>query len=162
MGADLIIRGRRKTCEWHSRAAQRIVAALEGQKVPDWLRAIVHRDGQCDLQAGETSMKFQSPVLKRSIRIGGHKTSVSLEEPLWNALKEIARGRDMTLSALVAAIESERRHRKLSAAIRLFVLDSHRDQVFEHEKLERTREVLASTNCSTQDISAADSLRGPI
>ena len=118
--------------------------------------------GQFDLQAGETSMKSQSPVLKRSIRVGGHKTSVSLEEPFWNALKEIARGRDMTLSTLVAAIESERQHHNLSAAIRLFVLDSHRDQVLDHEKLERTREGLANTNGSTQDITAADSLRGPI
>ena len=93
-------------------------------------------------------MKSQSPVLKRSIRVGGHKTSVSLEEPFWNALKEIARGRDMTLSALVAAIESERQHRNLSSAIQLFVLGFHRDQVFEHEKLERTGEVLVNTNGS--------------
>ena len=44
---------------------------------------------------------MKSPVLKRSIVIGGHKTSVSLEGAFWSGLKEIARGRRMTLSALV-------------------------------------------------------------
>jgi predicted DNA-binding ribbon-helix-helix protein len=44
-------------------------------------------------------------------------------------LKEIAGGRDMTLSDLVAAIDSERQHGNLSSAIRLFVLDFYRNQL---------------------------------
>ncbi len=48
---------------------------------------------------------MKSPVVKRSIVIAGHKTSVSLEDAFWKGLKEIAGGRDMTLSDLVAAIE---------------------------------------------------------
>ena len=66
---------------------------------------------------------MKSPVVKRSIVIAGHKTSVSLEDAFWQGLKEIAGGRDMTLSDLVAAIDSERQHGNLSSAIRLFVLD---------------------------------------
>ena len=50
-----------------------------------------------------------SSVVKRSIGIAGHKTSVSLEDAFWRGLKEIARRRDMTLSCLVAAIDGERR-----------------------------------------------------
>src|SRR5262249_36393371 len=50
---------------------------------------------------GRRAMK--SPVVKRSIVIAGHKTSVSLEDAFWKGLKEIASGRDMTLSDLVAA-----------------------------------------------------------
>ena len=48
---------------------------------------------------------MKSPVVKRSIVIAGHKTSVSLEDAFWKGLKEIAGGRDMTLSDLVAAID---------------------------------------------------------
>ncbi len=72
---------------------------------------------------------MKSPVVKRSIVIAGHKTSVSLEDAFWKGLKEIANGRDMTLSDLVATIDTERRHGNLSSAIRLFVLDHYRGQI---------------------------------
>jgi len=72
---------------------------------------------------------MKSPVVKRSIVIAGHKTSVSLEDAFWTALKEIAAGREMTLSDLVATIDSERQHGNLSSAIRLFVLDFYRNQL---------------------------------
>jgi len=66
---------------------------------------------------------MKSPVVKRSIVIAGHKTSVSLEDAFWRALKDIALYRRTTLSDLVGLIDSERRHGNLSSAIRLFVLD---------------------------------------
>ena len=69
---------------------------------------------------------MKSPVVKRSIVIAGHKTSVSLEDAFWKGLKEIADERNMTLSDLVATIDSERRHGNLSSAIRLFVLDHYK------------------------------------
>ena len=69
---------------------------------------------------------MKSPVVKRSIVIAGHKTSVSLEDAFWKALKEIAGGRHMTLSDIVGMIDSERQHGNLSSAIRLFVLDYYR------------------------------------
>jgi len=82
----------------------------------------------------------KSPVVKRSIVIAGHKTSVSLEDAFWKGLKEIAGGRDMTLSDLVAAIDSERQLSNLSSAIRLFVLSFYRDQIPDHqEKHDGTR-----------------------
>ena len=71
---------------------------------------------------------MKSPVIKRSIVIAGHKTSVSLEDAFWRGLKEIAIGRDKTLSDLVAEIDTERQHGNLSSAIRLFVLDHYRAQ----------------------------------
>ena len=70
---------------------------------------------------------MKSPVVKRSIVIAGHKTSVSLEDAFWKGLKEIAGGRDMTLSEMVAAIDSDRQHGNLSSAIRLYVLDFYRN-----------------------------------
>jgi predicted DNA-binding ribbon-helix-helix protein len=71
---------------------------------------------------------MKSPVVKRSIVIAGHKTSVSLEDAFWKGLKEIASARNMTLSDLVASIDGGRRQGNLSSAIRLFVLDHYRSQ----------------------------------
>jgi predicted DNA-binding ribbon-helix-helix protein len=75
----------------------------------------------------ETTM--QSAVVKRSIVIAGHKTSVSLEDDFWNALKEIKRSNNMTLSGLVADIDVRRLHANLSSAIRIFVLHHFRSQI---------------------------------
>ena len=69
---------------------------------------------------------MKSQVVKRSIVIAGHKTSVSLEDAFWTGLKEIADGREMTLSDLVATIDTRRPHGNLSSAIRLLVLDHYR------------------------------------
>jgi predicted DNA-binding ribbon-helix-helix protein len=70
----------------------------------------------------------KSSVLKRSIVVAGHKTSVSLEDAFWKSLKEIAAERDMTLADLIASIDAKRNHSNLSSAIRLFVLGVYRDQ----------------------------------
>jgi predicted DNA-binding ribbon-helix-helix protein len=69
---------------------------------------------------------MKSPVVKRSIVIAGHKTSVSLEDAFWHALKDIAAGQGVTLAELVGSIDTDRRHGNLSSAIRLFVLDHYR------------------------------------
>ena len=68
-------------------------------------------------------------VGRHSVSIAGRITSVSLENAFWQSLKEIASERDMTVSELVADINSERRHGNLSSAIRLFVLDFYRQQI---------------------------------
>lgn len=92
---------------------------------------------------------MKSPVVKRSIVIAGHKTSVSLEDAFWTALKEIAGNRDLTMSELVASIDQDRRHGNLSSAIRLYVLDHFRGQLnrlLSDEQSERDppRELLAA------------------
>ena len=83
---------------------------------------------------------MKSPVVKRSIVIAGHKTSVSLEDAFWKGLKEISTGREMTLSEMVAAIDTDRRHGNLSSAIRLFVLDHYRAQTVVEERRDGARE----------------------
>jgi predicted DNA-binding ribbon-helix-helix protein len=75
---------------------------------------------------------MKSPVVKRSIVIAGHKTSISLEDAFWKALKDIAIARRATLSDLVASIDSERQHGNLSSAIRLFVLDHYQSKCTGH------------------------------
>lgn len=60
---------------------------------------------------------------KRSFTIRGHRTSISLEAPFWEALREIAGRRDMPLAALVAEINSARANAAgLSTAVRLYIL----------------------------------------
>jgi predicted DNA-binding ribbon-helix-helix protein len=72
---------------------------------------------------------MKSLVVKRSIAIDGHKTSVSLEEAFWNGLKEIATDRDLTLTELVTAVDSGRLNANLSSALRLFVFDHYRTMI---------------------------------
>jgi predicted DNA-binding ribbon-helix-helix protein len=66
---------------------------------------------------------MKSTVIKRSIVLDGHKTSVSLEEAFWTELKEIAHFEHVTLSKLVGGIDAMRKQSNLSSAIRLFVLE---------------------------------------
>ena len=71
---------------------------------------------------------MKSLVIKRSIIIDGHKTSVSLEDDFWKALKDIARGRGEPLSHLIASIDASRQFDNLSSALRVFVLQHYIDQ----------------------------------
>jgi predicted DNA-binding ribbon-helix-helix protein len=66
---------------------------------------------------------MKSAVIKRSIAIAGHKTSVSLEDAFWKGLKEIASARNRAASDLIASIDTHRKHGNLSSAIRLYVLE---------------------------------------
>jgi predicted DNA-binding ribbon-helix-helix protein len=79
--------------------------------------------------SGMVEGAMKSLVKKRTVAFGGRKTSMTLEEPFWNGLKEIARARGMTLPGVVEVIDATRMHENLSCAIRLFVLDTYRDQI---------------------------------
>lgn len=61
-------------------------------------------------------------VIKRSVRIAGHPTSISLEEPFWAELRRIADERGVSLNGLIATVDAKRRRANLSSALRLFVL----------------------------------------
>jgi predicted DNA-binding ribbon-helix-helix protein len=79
------------------------------------------------LELEGTAMK--SLIVKRSIIIDGHKTSVSLEDAFWQAVKEIALLRGTTLANIVSSIDAGRESRNLSSNIRLFVLDFYHSQL---------------------------------
>ncbi len=64
--------------------------------------------------------------LKRSFTIAGHSTSISLEAPFWEALKEAAQERGQSLAALVEEIDAERGAAGLSSAVRIWILDYYR------------------------------------
>src|SRR5262245_55891943 len=65
-----------------------------------------------------------SRVLKRSINIAGHKTSVSVEDEFWDSLKQIAGERGMSVAAMIGAIDGNREQDNLSSALRLLCLAS--------------------------------------
>jgi predicted DNA-binding ribbon-helix-helix protein len=67
------------------------------------------------------AMKGGSSLVKHSVRIAGHATSVSLERAFWEALGEIAARRGLPISALLTTIDAERTG-NLASAIRVFVL----------------------------------------
>ncbi|MCX7898887.1 MAG: ribbon-helix-helix domain-containing protein [Methylocystis sp.] len=62
-------------------------------------------------------------VVKHSIIIAGHRTSVSLEDAFWRALKDIAAAEGVSLAALVARVDAGRGEANLSSALRVFVLE---------------------------------------
>jgi predicted DNA-binding ribbon-helix-helix protein len=99
---------------------------------------------------------MKSPVVKRSIVIAGHKTSVSLEDAFWKGLKEIAGGREITLSDLVASIDTDRRHGNLSSAIRLFVLDHYRGQIGEDRRLQDNSRDLIGVRAASPSLLRAE------
>jgi predicted DNA-binding ribbon-helix-helix protein len=76
-----------------------------------------------------------APVIKRSVSISGHSTSVSLEEPFWDGLKEMAAARGVPLAVLVREIDEGRGQARsaasapnLSSALRIAVLAHYRGQ----------------------------------
>jgi predicted DNA-binding ribbon-helix-helix protein len=80
-----------------------------------------------ELLTGEQpSPEYNPDIVKRSVVVAGHKTSVSLEDAFWHALKDIARERSVSLRSLVAEIDANRRGGNLSSAVRLHVLDHYR------------------------------------
>jgi predicted DNA-binding ribbon-helix-helix protein len=74
---------------------------------------------------------MQSTVLKRSVVIGKHKTSISLEDAFWTSLKEIAASRHSTCSSLLSEIDEARQGSNLSSAIRQFVLQHYQERARE-------------------------------
>ena len=85
---------------------------------------------------------MKSLIVKRSVVLGGHKTSVSLEDAFWKSLKQIAASGKMTVSELLTGIDSGRHHGNLSSAIRLFVLNFYREQLLHRLDVRDKREAI--------------------
>lgn len=71
---------------------------------------------------------MKSLIVKRSVTVGGHRTSITLEDAFWDALRVIADARDLSLAALLSEINDGRQATNLSSHIRLFILDHYRSQ----------------------------------
>ncbi len=68
-------------------------------------------------------------LTKRSLTVAGHRTSISLEQAFWSALRDIATARGLAVAALVAEVDRMRGSSNLSSALRVFVLTYFRDPV---------------------------------
>jgi len=68
---------------------------------------------------------------KRSITIAGHATSISLEAPFWDAMRDIAAQQDMSTQDLIAEIDNSKRMASLSSAIRVYILSWYQDKANE-------------------------------
>lgn len=66
-------------------------------------------------------------VIKRSVSIAGHPTSISLEDAFWEALKEIAHEQGKAINELVAEVDAQGQD-NLSSALRLYVLETYRSR----------------------------------
>ena len=75
---------------------------------------------------------MKSTVPKRSIVLAGHKTSISLEDAFWLALKDIASSRRTTLRDLINSTDTDRKQGNLLSAIRLFVLNHYKAGAASH------------------------------
>ncbi len=83
---------------------------------------------------GRRQRALGTAVHKRSVRIAGHPTSISLEDAFWDALRELAEKRQIKLSELVEEIDANRESQNLSSAIRVYLLETYRhrrDQSFD-------------------------------
>ena len=142
-------------------------AGLEGWSIARWLdhqtRAACrfssrapecHGEGatvvsRAEMKSSRAAMRSTRPamkslILKRSIMIAGKKTSVSLEDEFWQALKQIAAGLDMKMAELVHQIGQQREYGNLSSALRLFVLEHYLSRA----KTKRDPEVVRGEVCS--------------
>ena len=72
---------------------------------------------------------MKSTVIKRSIDVKGHKTSVSLETEFWEGLREIARVQKIKLAELTQQVDEGRQGGNLSSAIRVLVFNHLRAQI---------------------------------
>ena len=69
---------------------------------------------------------MKTAIIKRSIVLHGHKTSVSLENEFWEGLREIADRNRTNVSNLVRQIDEARKNGNLSSAIRVYVFSQFR------------------------------------
>ncbi len=76
--------------------------------------------------AARQEMELKSAIVKRSIELNGHKTSVSLEDEFWLSLRQIAILKDISLPVLLQTIDRAREGANLSSAIRVYVLNHYR------------------------------------
>jgi predicted DNA-binding ribbon-helix-helix protein len=60
------------------------------------------------------------------VKLSGHKTSIKLEEPFWQAIGEIAQARGCSIPALIRSVAAKRVDGNLSSIVRVFVLEQYR------------------------------------
>ena len=104
-----------------SRERLRYSTSVQNAATRSWSRSSI-RSGDPVTRKDRTP----SRIVKRSLKIAGHDSSVSLEDAFWSALREIATAQNIGVSEFVSRIANDRQHKNLSSAIRVFVLGYYR------------------------------------
>lgn len=82
--------------------------------------------GATERSAARPVLDMKSAIIKRSIELNGHKTSVSLEDEFWMSLRTIASQKGISMPVLLQTIDASREEANLSSAIRVYVLTHFR------------------------------------
>jgi predicted DNA-binding ribbon-helix-helix protein len=85
------------------------------------------------------ALDMKSSIIKRSIELRGHKTSVSLEDEFWTSLRQVANAQGVSLPTLLLGIDDARDGANLSSAIRVHVLNFYRNRVNAEETAQDAR-----------------------
>jgi two-component system cell cycle response regulator CpdR len=96
---------------------------------------------ELDVKVRRWVVKMPQTIIKRSIALGTRKTSVSLEDPFWLALKEMAAEQGMTVTKLISRIDAGRNEANLSSALRVHVIEHFKHQA-SHGRADKARTVL--------------------
>ena len=83
-------------------------------------------NGLSERAISRPALDMKSAIIKRSIELNGHKTSVSLEDEFWMSLRTIDNQQDISMPSLLQTIDSSREGANLSSAIRVYVLSHYR------------------------------------
>jgi predicted DNA-binding ribbon-helix-helix protein len=94
-----------------------------------------------DFAAANGGRSMKSLVVKHSVMVDGHKTSISLEEAFWTALKEIAHERRENLQHLITSIDADRESANLSSVLRVFILEFYKAQSAQRRAMFEQREI---------------------
>jgi predicted DNA-binding ribbon-helix-helix protein len=94
-----------------------------------------------DFAAENGGRSMKSLIVKHSVVIDGRKTSISLEEAFWTALKDIAHERGENLQRLITTIDADRQSANLSSVLRVFVLELYKAQHAQRSAMFEQREI---------------------
>ena len=94
-----------------------------------------------DFAAASGGRSMKSLVVKHSVNVDGHRTSISLEAAFWTALKDIAHERRETLQHLISSIDADRQSGNLSSVLRVFILEFYKAQSAQRLAMFEQREI---------------------
>ncbi len=72
---------------------------------------------------------FERKIIKRSIRIGNHRTSISIENEFWVELENEAKNKELSMNKLILNIDAQRPkdYNNLSSYIRVWILQKFKN-----------------------------------
>ena len=73
------------------------------------------------------SIISNTALICRNVTVSGRRTSIRMEQVMWNSLADICRTEERMLNELITMIDEKRAESNLTAAIRVFIICYYRD-----------------------------------